>query len=45
MPEGLVLEPLRAIRASISDLRDDGKETRERVGHLEHQMAGGYRQY
>lgn len=43
--ESLVLEHLRALCAEAADVKAEGHETRQRVGHLEHQMAGIYGQY
>lgn len=39
MSENLVLEHLRAIRASISDLKADMVEVKQRIGFLEEQYA------
>lgn len=44
-PDNLVLEHLRLIRSEISDLKSEGRETRQRVAHLEHQISGIYGQY
>jgi hypothetical protein len=41
----LILEHLRVIRAEIAMLCSESKETRERVAHLEHRLAGVYAQY
>lgn len=43
--EGIVLEHLRALRSELTDVKAEGCETRERVAHLEHQMAGIHGQY
>jgi septal ring factor EnvC (AmiA/AmiB activator) len=43
--ENLVLEHLRAIRADIADVKRDMREFRERLGHIENQMASHYALY
>ena len=38
-PNNLVLEHLRHIRGAVDAVRDDVREIKTRLGHLEHQYA------
>lgn len=43
--ENLVLEQLRAIRKEIAEMREENRESRTRIAHLEDQSAGLFGQY
>lgn len=45
MTENLVLEHLRAIRADIGEMKEELREHRMRLGHLEEQGGSLFGQY
>ncbi len=37
--DNVILEQLRHIRGAVDDVRDDSRETKQRIGSLENQFA------
>jgi hypothetical protein len=43
--ENLILEDLRHVRTALDGLREDMREVKTRLGHVEEQVGGLYAQY